>query len=818
MAPASSQRGRPRRTLSLLLAVLAVVLGTASPALADDAGVPDPTAFGPYATAKIEYEAGTLLLNLPTAGQTTSVPMKGSIIYPKATGGQPAKVVVFVHGRHSVCLGTTGATSPAGPAPGQCEDSTAPDGTPVSTDVRSYGGYDYLAENLASHGYAVMSIEANITGFDNGYPDAGADARSQIINASLGLLNRWTNGLGPVTDDPDTTVGTKLVGKLELSSGVGLMGHSRGGDAVTDFVSYNRNLRSPTLLSAVLALAPTYYSNRRTPEGTNYATLLPACDGDVSTLQGARLFENAKYAAGNAGVAKVQWDVQGTNHNFYNTVWTGDDFGPTNDPACTQRTGTTARLSPADQRTVGTALMDGFLRRYVGGETAFDPLMTGEVTLPSTACPKTSGKGCDQEVQTSYVGPAAGRLDVLQPASTDDPAVVGQVPGPVDPDATTKAATGGPVTATGLTTFQVCRPAIPPMRGTPSVPSVYPTCPEIATVPAVPASGGAPAIPAVPGVFNRSIGTQFTVAWDGPASLSAALGVDGASRDVSGFGVLDLRAAVNRGDARNPAGDGTNPTAATQDFDVTVVDAAGHRATTSAARWTTALQPSIGTSYRHVLLNGVRIPLTAFPGVDLTRVTAVELGFGQRTATGSIQLADVAFQEAAKAAAPAPVTPVVPAPDGPTSPVGTVLGTPAQTGVAGTPAAAKACVDTRRPSSRVSSIRATRTGIKVRGRASDTGCTTAGKAVAGKNGGGVQRTIVSVSKRSGAGCRFLSRRGTWGPAVYCDNPIALYATGTTSWSLHVKGRLTTGAYTVAVATYDRVGNLTRAAKQSVRVR
>jgi hypothetical protein len=823
-APSGAPPGTRRsagvaRLLPALLAALAVLLGVATPALADDAGVPDPTAPGPYSTAKIEYEAGTLLLNLPTAGQTTSVPMKGSIVYPTNTGGQPSKVIVFVHGRHSVCLGTTGTTSPPGPAPGQCEDSTAPDGTPVSTDIRSYEGYDYLSENLASHGYAVMSIEANITGFDNGYPDAGADARSQIINASLGLLNRWDNGLGPVTDDPSTTVGTKLVGRLELSSGVGLMGHSRGGDAVTDFVTYNRNLRAPTPLSAVVALAPTFYSLRRTPEGTNYAALLPACDGDVSSLNGARLFENATYAPGNAGVAKVQWYVQGTDHNFFNTVWTGDDFGVVGDPACSRGSASTARLSPSDQRTVGTALMDGFLRRYVGGEKAFDPLMTGEVTLPSTACPAESGKGCDQEVKTSYVGPASQRLDVLQPKPTDDPIDAGVAPGPLDPNATTVGATGGAITTTGHSALGVCHPASLPRRGGVAVASDYPLCPEVATVPAVPASGGSPAVPAVPGVFNRSIGTQFTVAWDGPATLATAMGPDGGTKDVSGFGVLDLRAAVNRGDARNPAGDDTNPASATQDFDVTIVDADGRRAGTNAARWTTSLQPSIGTTYKHVVLNGVRIPLTAFGGVDLTRIASVELGFGQRTPRGSIQLSDVAFQETPKAAAPAPVTPVVPKPDGPPSAVGTVVGTPAQTGVAGTPAATKACVDTKRPSSRVSSIRATRTGIKVRGRASDTGCRTAsGKAVAGKNGGGVQRTIVSVSKRSGEGCRFLSRRGKWGPEVYCSNPIVLYAKGTRSWSLAVKGKLARGSYTVAVATYDRVGNLTRAAKQSVRVR
>lgn len=824
---AACPRRRPgRRSAALLLTLLLALLTGASPALADDAGVPDASAPGPYGTKKIDYDAGTLLLNLATAGQTTSVPMKGSITYPTGNGSQPSKVVVFVHGRHGVCIGTTGTTSPAGPSPGTCVDSEAPDGTPVSTDIRNYGGYDYMADNLASHGYAVMSVEANITGFDNNYPDAGAGARSQIINASLRLLDRWNNGRGPVTDDPDTTVGLKLVGKLELSSGIGMMGHSRGGDAVTDFVTYNRNLASNRwLLSGVLALAPTAYSTAartqtsggvtttvgkpRTPEGTNYANLLPACDGDVSTLQGARFVENAKYAEGNASVASLQWYVQGTDHNFFNTVWTGDDFGPAADPACTQRLATSARLTPSDQRRVGLTLMNSFLRRYVGGETAFDPLMTGEVTLPSTGCPLTSGVDCDQEVKTSYFGPTAKRLDVLRPTPTSDPIETATAPDPVDATATTVAATGGPLTATGLSTFEVCRPSAVPRRGLPKKPSAYPLCPDDNN--------------------NRSIGTQFAVGWDGPASLVAAMGPDGGTKDVSTFGALSMRVAVNRNDPRNPAGNAFTPQSATQDLDVTVTDADGETATTSAARWGTALQPSIGTSYQHIVLNGLRIPLSAFPGVDLTKVASVTLGFGARTATGSIQLADVAFQETAPDAPPAPVDPVIPPRDGPASPVGTVIATPEQVTPAPTPTPtpapaapstpAKGCVDTKRPTSRVSSIRATRTGVRVAGRASDKGCVTAGgKAVAGKNGGGVKRTLVSVSKKSGKRCRFLTRKGTWGAAVDCDTRTVLYAKGTKRWSLAVRAKLAKGAYVVTVTSYDRAGNATRAARQSVRVR
>lgn len=690
--------------------------------------------------------------------------MRGSITFPDRV--DPSKVVVFVHGRHAVCIGSPPQGSYV------CPDAATDDGTPTSTDIRSHGGYDYLADNLASHGYAVMSIEANVSNFDNGYSDAGANVRSQIIQASLGLLNRWNNGKGPVLDDPDTTVGTKLVGRLELSNGIGLMGHSRGGDAVTDFVTYNRNLpaNSRTLLSGVLALAPTYFTNTgrtasgtdpagapRTPEGTNFATLLPACDGDVSNLQGARFFENAKYAAGNAAVANFQWYVQGTNHNFFNTVWTGDDFQSRTDPACSRAPGTTKRLTPSDQRRVGLGLMNAFLRRYVGNETGFDPIMTGSTTLPAAAAAKESGVPASEEVKTSCVGPKAGRLDVLHPRPLPDlQDLTGQTADPAD--LTTDAA-GGPIAAAGLSTFEVCRPPAPPGRGGTAVTGPYPAC------------------PAAGAVANRSIGTQYGVAWDSPASLTAALGADGATRDVSRYGVLDLRAGVNRSDARNPAGDGIDPAAASQDFDVTVTDSRGRTATTNARRWMTSLEPSIGTVFQHVVLNGIRIPMSAFPGVDLTKVASVTLGFGTRTPKGSIVLSDVMFQEMAT---PAAVTPTIPPKDGPTSPQGTLVGTPAQIGT-GSPLPAtpgtsstKACTDTKAPTTRRALTSLRRTRIRIIGRAADAGCAGA----RGKAAGGVRRTAVQVYKRSGRRCRFVNAKGRLAKrATTCSQPVLVYAKG-----------------------------------------
>lgn len=803
----------PLRRPRLLATVAATLAGLAlgAPA-ASAAAVPDPLADGVHPTKKIDYEAGNLVLRLADGTSTTQVPLRGSITYPDDAVSAP--IVLFDHGRHTACIG-----GPVDPAQRICDDTYDPDGTPIETDVRSYAGYDYMAKNLASHGYVVMSVETNTANFDNDWRDGGANARSQIIQANLELLYRWHKGAGPyVPGEPDHTVGTKLTGKLDWANPIGLMGHSRGGDAVTDFVGYTRNLRArsgfPRMnLGGVLALAPVNYSAFKMPYGVNYGMLLPACDGDVSTLQGGRFFENSKYPTDSSGqstdtFAKVQWYVQGTNHNFYNTVWVNDDFGTAADPACNRATPGTARLTTRDQRRVGQALMNSFMRRYVGGEREFEPIMTGEMTLPPSGEPVESGKGAGQTVKTSYVAPLPARLDVLRPTAIPDPQ-----PDPADPltgtpsiadsTLTTRTAARGDLLTSGLTTFEVCNPNGPAYRQGPTFPVPYVNCPDNAN--------------------NRSLGNQFTVIWDGPSFIDAGLG---GAKDVSVFGALHLRAAVNRNDARNPVGDGANPQSATQDFEVTLVDAAGKRASTNAAAWTTSLQPSIGNRFRHIALNGIRIPLSAFKGINRREVVRVELGFGRLSERGSIQLADVMFQEAPKPIDPDPVDPVDPDPDlGPdpvdpdpvlprepaSIPPGPIVDAPPTAPVPGV------CADTKKPVVKLTRLSSEAKKLWIRGVALDSSSCAAASGVAA---GGVAGTLVEIYRPiSGGKARFATAGGKLSKPLPLAEGIAIRAKGKGSWSVSVaKARLPSGRYRVRVSTYDRAGNIAKLGVRSLTIK
>ncbi|UMG93583.1 Ig-like domain-containing protein [Nocardioides sp. TF02-7] len=134
--------------------------------------------------------------------------------------------------------------------------------------------------------------------------------------------------------------------------------------------------------------------------------------------------------------------------------------------------------------------------------------------------------------------------------------------------------------------------------------------------------------------------------------------IPAASGDVSDLKALAMGADVNFFDPRNPGALSEertyDPASTSQDFEIVLVDADGNEGVVNAGdeRWGNALHMSTGTqtSRTHIVLDQVRVPLTEFEaqGVDLTSLDTLELRFGGEglPQSGSIQLADVRFQEA----------------------------------------------------------------------------------------------------------------------------------------------------------------------------
>ena len=702
--PAHQGRRTVVQLTSFALALLVLVLAART---ASAAPVPNPAVPGAYAVKRFDYRAGKVALTIPQfKGRRASFtqPLRGSVTYPDSPG--PFPVALMLHGRHETCVDRRGEGII--PVPGE-ENPACPDRKGHERWIKSYDGYRYMARRLASQGYVVISPDANLVASYELYrPGAGIKAREQVIGATFDLLRRWNLGTEPVVAEQKGVPKTELAGREDLSR-IAMMGHSRGGEAATQFIAFNHKRSTIYPLGGVVAIGPTDIA-RTNPfrnGAANLAELLPGCDGDVSDLEGGHVFERVKNSHRADGASLYQWVVNGTNHDFFNTVWKFDDtkFGDASwlDSACGPKGSNSIRASRSGQRALGLSLVNGFIRRFAGGETSFDStLERGE--LPDSVCAKTRPLPCDERVRPSYIAPQGQRLVLIGPG---------------------RKATRG-IDHQGLD-LSWCDPREPkydrPIRGCPG------------------GRGGGESM------VNRSWTRQLLITWKKASTITKP--VPEGNQDVSGFGNLTFR-AVTTFSPRNPIAFNNRKVAnLTQRMDVVLTDKDGNRATAPAEDYSTALQPTVGDRTRQLLLSDVSIPLSAFPGVDLTRIDSVGFAFGVRHRNhGQIQMSDVAFQNYAS-----------PAPSEVREPV-------------------------RGPGTAVDAIRVSSPGGLPDGCESsaslDTGPVVSGGrlTVSGSvTADGCQGTRVQVAifRKGDDGCRFASADGDFGLPLPCDRPFSLIA-------------------------------------------
>jgi hypothetical protein len=217
---------------------------------------------------------------------------KGRVFYPAEDDGEKQKfnvrlaklgrvpIVFMAHGNHSV----------ADP---------------------SYLGYDYFQSDLAKMGIIAVSIDCNALN-GGGLSVQNIEDRADLIIDNISLFQSLDGNPASIFHQ-----------RIDFGR-VGLMGHSRGGDAIVTAGSVI-TLPGVTIKSG-LALAPTnarfMISSLSTiqPKGYAFMTLLPAGDGDVRDNNGAQFYDQAV-----PGPFKSQLYVHFTNHNFFNRKWLNDD-------------------------------------------------------------------------------------------------------------------------------------------------------------------------------------------------------------------------------------------------------------------------------------------------------------------------------------------------------------------------------------------------------------------------------------------------------------------------------------------------------------
>jgi hypothetical protein len=243
--------------------------------------------------------------------------------------------------------------------------------------------------------------------------------------------------------------------------------------------------------------------------------------------------------------------------------------------------------------------MSAFFRAYVGGETQFIPILTGDAPPPPSA--QTNN------LFVSYHAPANRRRDLNRLLNNTN---------------LTLNNLGGAVTQIDLTPYELCGGDEPqPQRCIPGALN--------AQQPHTTPSARSPA---------RGL-SQLITGWNSLSgnytnNVPAPLG------NVSGFQAIQFRVSVNFADARNLA-------ALAQESRVALTDASGAWTAVRVSDVSSALYfpPGEVGPVPKVVLNTVRVPLSAFAGVNLNAVRSVQFTFNERL-QGAVLITDVAFASA----------------------------------------------------------------------------------------------------------------------------------------------------------------------------
>ena len=247
--------------------------------------------------------------------------------------------------------------------------ATCPDRT------KNHEGYMHLLDDLASHGIIAVSIDA----YDmTGPVSSWISERADLILKHLEMWSHLDDAAQfPTYPDPFAGLFHNHVDLTKIS----VSGHSRGGEASVVAYQHNAQLPSPFSINSVSSIAPVDNLGATLP-GVPYFVILPAADGDVQDLSGARIYDRAGTTV-NGNTTKSGIWVYGANHNFFNTVWAADwdDYSDSH-MAWPPRPDF---IPAADQQKLGEAHLAAFTRTYLNNETVYEDMQRGRLTFPSTA-------------------------------------------------------------------------------------------------------------------------------------------------------------------------------------------------------------------------------------------------------------------------------------------------------------------------------------------------------------------------------------------------------------------------------------------------
>lgn len=382
---------------------------------------------GPYKVETGEYKYAAQVQ--PDVLSDRKTELWARVFWPvdSSSGKIPSSLplVVFLHGNHGTC--GTGLQPRIDDLLDYTDTGACPEGYTV---VPSHEGYNYIAEQLASYGYIVFSINANrgITGGYGTTGDSGLNlARGRLILKHLELWNSWnSSATAPLSLKNNAEL---FKGKIDFKN-VGLMGHSRGGEGVRAAYNLYYDVGSPwpakipqMIIKGIFEIAAVDKQTYRTlnAEHVVWNQLIPVCDGDVSNFAGIGPFNRMMQStSSDLGGAKSVYIVYGANHNFFNTEWQeNDSSGCYNHKALWS----VMDYMSQQQQYIGQRIVVDFFRSNVGDSlykliNALDPLNTVVPEVSTlTQIERDFSSNPNLRSQYRFDDFIAGTTDVLREAS-----------------------------------------------------------------------------------------------------------------------------------------------------------------------------------------------------------------------------------------------------------------------------------------------------------------------------------------------------------------------------------------------------------------
>lgn len=265
------------------------------------------------------------------------LPVNARVWLPEGEG--PFPVVLMVHGNHTM-------------------------------EYFSTAGYDYLGELLASRGVVAASVDEDFINYSNvsGSPNNNYELRAWMLLQHLVQLEKLNQ-----------TPGNELYEKIDLTK-VGLVGHSRGGQAVSMVADYDRFFQDERLsesmeniqIKGVVALAPTdkkVDGKRPRLDNASYLLIQGAQDADINNFRGDRQFYRTTLDKDDHSF-KASLYIEGANHSQFNTEWGSMDMSLPKGLFLNRM----QLMKPEDQRQIAKVYISAFFERTLHENTAYESL------------------------------------------------------------------------------------------------------------------------------------------------------------------------------------------------------------------------------------------------------------------------------------------------------------------------------------------------------------------------------------------------------------------------------------------------------------